>query len=83
MNKTIKRWTMSLGVALVCVATLALAGDTPQTPPAKAAIPSVEVRFANVQRSMRENGIDFRPTVSIGDDGRLIVRVAPIDTLTQ
>jgi len=82
-----RRWLWLGCLVLVCVATMALAGDTPvPTPAAVATTPkplSVEMRYANVQRAMTENSIEFRATVTLGDDGRVIVRVIPWDTLAK
>ena len=94
MNGFLKRRTMLLTlvlVALMCAAGMALAGDAID-PPEKGSLtmpatvyppPSAEVRYANVQRAMAENSIGFRADVMIGDDGRLMVRVVPVDLLAK
>ena len=85
MNGFLKRRTMLLTlvlVALMCAAGMALAGDA-AAPTAAPAVLSAEVRYANVQRAMTENSIGFRPTIHLGDDGRLIVGIEPVDLLAK
>ena len=82
-----RRGLLLICLILACVATMALAGDTPvSTPAAVAATPkplSVEMRYANVQRAMAENSIGFRVGLALGDDGRVIARVEPFDTAAK
>lgn len=85
MNGFLKRRTMLLTLvllALMCAAGMALAGDA-TAPAVVSAVPSAEARYANVQASMAENSIGFRADVMIGDDGRLMVRVVPVDLLAK
>ena len=78
-----KRWFVVLAVLLICLAGVALAGDTPSSPRAVAEVPSAQARLARVQQAMQENGIEFRADVVIGDDGRLMVRVVWVDVLEK
>jgi hypothetical protein len=72
---------------LVWLATMVVAGDAPGTAEASSQLPvpaapaaTPQMRLAVVQRAMQEQGIDFRPTVQLGDDGRIVCRVVWVDT---
>ena len=80
-----RRGLLLICLILACAATMALAGDTlaPSKAPTAAAPLTPEMRYANVQRAMQENGIGFKVGLTLGDDGRVLARIEPFDTTAK